>query len=71
MNPVPISATNLIRWSVLVGVVVGSALVRLLHEEFGKGKSEAQSVECEATGSWEKVTNFIAGLKASAKKKHG
>lgn len=44
------------------GVVVGSALVRLLHEEFGEGRN----------GQWERVTEFIANLKAAGKRsKHG
>lgn len=41
------------------GVVVGSALVRMLDEEFGKGKQ----------GSWTTVTNFIRELKAEGKRK--
>lgn len=41
------------------GVVVGSALVRMLHEEFGD----------ERRGSWERVTDFIKALKSAGKRK--
>ncbi|GBD00037.1 Tryptophan synthase alpha chain [bacterium HR17] len=37
------------------GVVVGSALVRLLHEEFGDGRN----------GNWQRVTEFVRALKAA------
>ena len=37
------------------GVVVGSALVRILHEEFGEGKQ----------GSWQRVEEFIKSLKSA------
>lgn len=40
------------------GVVVGSALVRLLDEEFGKGQQ----------GSWQKITNFVKALKSAGKR---
>jgi tryptophan synthase alpha subunit len=43
------------------GVVVGSALVRLLHEEFGESSS----------GSWEKVVKFINALKEATKRRTG
>lgn len=40
------------------GVVVGSALVRMLDEEFGKGQQ----------GSWQKITNFVKALKSAGKR---
>jgi tryptophan synthase alpha chain len=43
------------------GVVVGSALVRLLQEEFGESSS----------GSWEKVVKFINALKEATKRRTG
>ncbi len=39
------------------GVVVGSAFVRMLHEEFGEGQK----------GSWQKVVDFIKALKLAGK----
>lgn len=40
------------------GVVVGSALVRMLDEEFSKGQQ----------GSWQKITNFVKALKSAGKR---
>lgn len=40
------------------GVVVGSALVRMLHEEFGEGRQ----------GSWQKIVDFIKALKLAGKR---
>lgn len=37
------------------GVVVGSALVRMLDEEFGDGRQ----------GSWQRITNFVKALKSA------
>lgn len=37
------------------GVVVGSALVRMLHEEFGEGKQ----------GNWRKIEEFVKSLKSA------
>ncbi|MCS7265502.1 MAG: tryptophan synthase subunit alpha [Armatimonadetes bacterium] len=40
------------------GVVVGSALVRMLHEEFSEGRQ----------GSWQKILDFIKALKSASKR---
>ncbi|MCS7191994.1 MAG: tryptophan synthase subunit alpha [Armatimonadetes bacterium] len=40
------------------GVVIGSALVRMMHEEFGE----------ERKGSWQKILDFIGALKSASKR---